>query len=42
VLAPGGINVLELLTGAWMAQAIYVAVNLGNPDELAKCPLSAS
>jgi hypothetical protein len=26
-LAPGAINVLELLTGAWTAQAIYVAVH---------------
>jgi hypothetical protein len=41
MLAPGGINVLELLTGAWTAQAIYVAVKLGIPDELAKGPLSA-
>jgi SAM-dependent methyltransferase len=41
VLAPGGINILELLTGAWTAQAIYVAVKLGIPDELAKGPLSA-
>jgi O-methyltransferase domain/Dimerisation domain len=41
VLAPGGVNVLELLTGAWTAQAIYVAVKLGIPDELAKGPLPA-
>lgn len=41
MLAPGGINVLELLTGAWTAQAIYVAVKLGIPDELAKGPLPA-
>src|SRR5262245_30465295 len=41
VLAPGAINILELLTGAWTAQAIYVAVKLGIPDELAKGPLSA-
>jgi SAM-dependent methyltransferase len=41
VLAPGGVNVLELLTGAWTAQALYVAVKLGIPDELAKGPLSA-
>jgi SAM-dependent methyltransferase len=41
-LAPGAINVLELLTGAWTAQAIYVAVKLGIPDELASGPLSAN
>jgi hypothetical protein len=41
VLAPGGVNILELLTGAWTAQALYVAVKLGIPDELAKGPLSA-
>jgi hypothetical protein len=41
VLAPGGVNVLELLTGAWTAQTLYVAVKLGIPDELAKGPLSA-
>src|SRR3954464_9114194 len=41
VLAPGGVNVLELLTGAWTAQALYVAVKLGIPDSLAKGPLSA-
>jgi len=41
VLAPGGVNVLELLTGAWTAQAIYVAVKLGIPDELARGPLPA-
>ena len=29
VLAPGGVNVLELLTGAWTAQTLYVAVKLG-------------
>ncbi|MFG1929839.1 methyltransferase [Mycobacterium sp. NPDC048908] len=42
LLAPGGVNALELLTGAWTAQAIYVAVKLGIPDELAKGPLSAA
>jgi hypothetical protein len=40
-LAPGGLNVMELLTGAWTAQAIYVAVKLGIPDELAKGPQAA-
>jgi hypothetical protein len=35
VLAPGGLNVMELLTGAWTAQCIYVAVKLGIPDQLA-------
>jgi O-methyltransferase domain/Dimerisation domain len=42
LLAPGGLNVMELLTGAWTAQTIYVAVKLGMPDELAKGPLPAS
>jgi hypothetical protein len=41
LLAPGGLNVMELLTGAWTAQTIYVAVKLGIPDELAKGPLPA-
>ena len=41
VLAPGPVNIMELLTGAWTAQALYVAVKLGIPDELAKGPLSA-
>jgi hypothetical protein len=40
-LAPGGLNVMELLTGAWTAQTIYVAVKLGIPDELADGPLPA-
>jgi hypothetical protein len=40
-LAPGAINVLELLTGAWAAQAIYVACKLGIPDQLSDGPLSA-
>lgn len=42
VLAPGAINVMELITGAWTAQAIYVAAKLGIPDELAKGPLTAT
>jgi hypothetical protein len=42
LLAPGGINVMELLTGAWTAQCIYVAVKLGIPDQLASGPLSAN
>ncbi|HKP40188.1 methyltransferase [Mycobacterium sp.] len=41
LLAPGGINVLELITGGWTAQAIYVAVKLGIPDQLADGPLDA-
>ena len=40
-LAPGGVNVMEILTGAWTAQAVYVAVKLGIPDQLADGPLSA-
>jgi Dimerisation domain len=31
---------MELLTGACTAQAIYVAVKLGIPEELAKGPLA--
>jgi len=42
LLAPGGLNVMELLTGAWTAQCIYVAVKLGIPDQLADGPLPAS
>lgn len=41
VLAPGAINLLDLLTGAWITQALYVAVKLGIPDELAKGPQPA-
>jgi O-methyltransferase domain/Dimerisation domain len=41
VLAPGGLNVIELLTGAWTTQCIYVAVKLGIPDQLVDGPLSA-
>jgi hypothetical protein len=41
LLAPGGINVFELITGGWTAQAIYVAVKLGIPDQLADGPLAA-
>jgi hypothetical protein len=41
LLAPGGVNVLELITGGWTAQAIYVAVKLGIPDQLAGGPLPA-
>lgn len=41
LLAPGGINAMELLTGAWTAQCIYVAVKLGIPDVLADGPLAA-
>jgi hypothetical protein len=40
-LAPGPINLLDLLTGAWITQMIYVAVKLGIPDELANGPLAA-
>lgn len=41
-LAPGGLNVMELVTGAWTTQSIYVAVKLRIPDELAKGPLPAN
>jgi len=41
-LAPGGMTVLDLITGAWVTQAIYVATKLGIPDELAEGPLHAS
>ncbi len=34
-LAPGGIRLLELGTGAWVTQTISVATKLGIPDELA-------
>jgi O-methyltransferase domain/Dimerisation domain len=41
-LAPGGINLLELLTGGWVTQTLYVAVKLGIPDVLADGPLHAN
>jgi SAM-dependent methyltransferase len=41
-LAPGGMNVLDLATGGWVAQSIYVAAKLGIPDELADAPLHAA
>src|SRR4051794_23420655 len=41
MLAPGGLNVMELVTGAWTAQTIYVAAKLGIPDQLANRPLPA-
>jgi hypothetical protein len=41
LLAPGGLNVMELLTGAWTAQTMYVAVKLGIPDQLTAGPLPA-
>jgi len=40
-LAPGGANVLDLGTGAWVTQSIYVAAKLGIPDQLADGPLHA-
>jgi hypothetical protein len=42
LLAPGAVNTLELLTGGWTTQAIYVAVKLGIPDQLADGALSAT
>ncbi|HJT91058.1 MAG TPA: methyltransferase [Mycobacterium sp.] len=41
-LAPGAINLLELLTAGWMTQMVYVAVKLGIPDALADGPLPAN
>jgi hypothetical protein len=38
LLAPSGLNVMELVTGAWTAQIIYVAVKLCIPDQLANAP----
>jgi O-methyltransferase domain/Dimerisation domain len=38
-LAPGAVNLLDLLTSGWTTQTIYVAVKLGIPDELADGPL---
>ena len=34
-LAPGGINLLDLATGAWTTQTLYVAAKLGIADQLA-------
>ncbi len=42
LLAPGGLNVMELVTGAWTAQTIYVAVKLCIPDQMANGPLPAN
>jgi hypothetical protein len=33
---PGNIGVLELATGAWTTQAMYVAAKLGVADELSR------
>jgi hypothetical protein len=41
LVTPGGIGVLELATGAWVTQTIYVATKLGIPDELANGALHA-
>lgn len=40
-LAPGGINLLDLATGAWVTQTLYVAAKLGIADELAGGALHA-
>jgi hypothetical protein len=42
ILSPGGMSLLELGTGAWVTQAIYVAGKLGIADELAGGPLHAA
>lgn len=38
---PASVAVLELGVGAWLAQALYVAVRLGIPDALSDGPLTA-
>lgn len=42
LLAPGAVNILELATGGWATQALYVATKLGIPDELAGGALPAA
>ena len=41
ILAPGGVNLLELTTGSWVTQCVYVAAKLGIADELADGALQA-
>ncbi|MDT5018065.1 MAG: hypothetical protein QOD39_4225, partial [Mycobacterium sp.] len=38
---PGNIAALEMITGAWTSQMLYVAAKLGIPDQLAAGPLTA-
>lgn len=40
-LAPGNVGVLDLITGGWNTQSVYVAAKLGIADELAGGPRSA-
>jgi SAM-dependent methyltransferase len=41
LLAPGGVNLLDLATGGWTTQTLYVAAKLGIPDQLGGGPLRA-
>jgi hypothetical protein len=41
-MVPGNIALLELANGSWTTQALYVAAELGIPDELASRPLTAA
>lgn len=38
---PGGVAVLEMATGAWTTQTMYVAAKLGIPDQLSNGPAHA-
>lgn len=40
--APGNVALMELATGAWTTQVLYVAAKLGIPDELAAGPARAA
>lgn len=40
--APGNVALMELATGAWTTQVLYVAATLGIPDELADGPAHAA
>jgi ubiquinone/menaquinone biosynthesis C-methylase UbiE len=39
--APAHAQVMQIITGYWASQAIYLACKLGVPDQLAKAPRSA-
>jgi hypothetical protein len=40
LMAPGGLNVMELLTGAWTAQTIYVAGQARHPRPVGRRPIA--
>jgi hypothetical protein len=40
-MEPVPTNILEMMTGLWVSQAMYVTTELGIPDELCAGPQSA-